>query len=114
MFANGDPVLIRSLLMNLLDNAWKFTSEIQAPKLEVGSFTADNNQTVYFVKDNGIGFNPNYAHKLFQPFERLQNSDRYPGCGIGLATVLRIVRRHGGTVWAEGDEGKGASFFFTL
>jgi two-component system sensor histidine kinase/response regulator len=114
MIANGDPALIRSLLLNLIGNAWKFTSESTSPRIEIGTYLDDNDQVVYFVKDNGIGFNPTYKHKLFQPFERLHTLERYPGCGIGLATVLRIVRKHGGDVWAEGEEGKGAEFYFTL
>jgi signal transduction histidine kinase len=80
----------------------------------VGCTTEGDEPTVYFVKDNGVGFNPKYLHKLFQPFERLHNTGAFPGTGIGLATVLRIVRKHGGRVWAEGEENKGARFFFTL
>lgn len=112
--ANCDPTLLRSLLFNLLSNAWKFTVNTQAAKIELGCHVDDAGNTVYFVKDNGAGFDPKYAHKLFQPFERLHGSDDYPGNGIGLATVLRIVRKHGGNVWAEGQESKGAQFYFTL
>jgi signal transduction histidine kinase len=114
MIANGDPALVRSLLLNLLSNAWKFTIEQANARIEVGAYLNVDDQAVYYVKDNGVGFNPTYQHKLFQPFERLHTSEKYPGCGIGLATVLRIVRKHGGRVWAEGEEGAGAQFFFTL
>jgi two-component system, sensor histidine kinase and response regulator len=114
MLANGDPALLRSLLFNLISNAWKFTAKREDARVEVGSFIDANGQTVFFVKDNGVGFNPKYSHKLFQPFERLHGADTYPGNGIGLATVLRIVRKHGGNVWAEGDVDKGAQFYFTL
>ncbi len=114
MTANGDPVLLRSLLFNLIGNAWKFTSKTKDACIKIGSYLDPNARKVFFIKDNGIGFNPNYSQKLFQPFERLHGNDCYPGTGIGLATVLRIVRRHGGNVWAEGEENNGAQFFFTL
>jgi len=114
MIANCDPVLLRSLLYNLISNAWKFTAESEAACIEVGSATNEEGHVIFFVKDNGAGFNPKYSHKLFQPFERLHSSDVYPGNGIGLATVQRIVKKHGGAVWAEGEENKGAQFFFTL
>jgi len=114
MTADADPTLLRCVYSNLLSNARKFTSETISPLIEVGSSKEDDGRTVFFVKDNGAGFNESYAHKLFQPFERLHRVDQYPGHGIGLATVLRIVRKHGGSVWAKGEEGKGAQFFFTL
>ncbi len=114
MVTSGDPILLRCLLYNLIDNAWKFTGEKPSGFIEVGSYEDDGGHAVYFVKDNGIGFDPKYAHKLFQPFERLHGTDQYPGSGIGLATVLRIVRKHGGHVWATGEENTGAQFFFRL
>lgn len=114
MVAMCDSALLRSLLFNLISNAWKFTTECAEARVEIGSYVDDAGTTVYFVKDNGAGFNSKYAHKLFQPFERLHGSDIYPGSGIGLATVLRIARKHGGNVWAEGEENIGAQFFFTL
>jgi len=114
MVAVCDAALIRSLMFNLIANAWKFTAASAQGKIDIGSFVGDNGVTVYFVKDNGAGFNSKYVHKLFQPFERLHGFDAYPGSGIGLATVLRIARKHGGNAWAEGEENKGAQFFFTL
>lgn len=114
MVANCDPVLTRSLLFNLIGNAWKFTSARTDATIEVGISTEDVGEVVFHVKDNGIGFNQKYAHKLFQPFERLHATDEYVGNGIGLATVQRIVRKHGGRIWAEGQEHVGAQFFFTL
>lgn len=112
--ATGDPVLMRSLLFNLIENAWKFTAEREDAKIEIGQFHDEGNRTVYYVKDNGAGFNPKYANKLFKPFERLHAEAGYSGNGIGLATVIRIVRKHGGNVWAEGKEDAGAQFFFTI
>jgi len=114
LVVNGDPILLRSLLFNLISNAWKFTVNAAAARIELGSCVDDSGETVYFVKDNGAGFDPKYSHKLFQPFERLHDPDVYAGSGIGLATVLRIVRKHGGRVWAEGEEGNGSQFSFTL
>jgi DNA-binding response OmpR family regulator len=110
---DADPALIRVLLTNLLGNAWKYTGKTPQPKVEVGSFDRAG-ETVYFVQDNGAGFNSAYAKKLFQPFERLHSAAEFPGAGIGLATVRRIVERHGGAIWAESTVGKGARFHFTL
>ncbi|HYC55974.1 MAG TPA: ATP-binding protein [Candidatus Binatia bacterium] len=111
--AQGDPALLYDVLVNLLGNAWKFTSKKEHARIE---FRADdtNGQTVYCVSDDGAGFEMSFAHKLFRPFERLHDGNDFAGNGIGLATVERIIRRHGGRVWAEGRSGKGASFFFTL
>ena len=106
--AEGDATLIRLLVQNLLDNAAKFCGG-KASCVEVG-----RREGVYFVRDHGIGFDPNHAHRLFQPFERLHREGEFPGTGIGLANVKRIVERHGGRVWAEGRLGEGATFFFTL
>ncbi len=108
-----DPNLARALLDNLLSNAWKFTSKIGAPYIEFGLVPAEDEPT-YFVRDNGAGFDMSYASKLFAPFQRLHSTAEFPGTGIGLATVQRIIRRHGGRVWAEGAVGVGASFFFSL
>lgn len=107
MEAEGDASLVRLLLQNLLDNAAKFSNP-GAPRIEVGG-----DGETFYVRDHGIGFDPKYAHKLFQPFERLHR-DEFPGTGIGLANVKRIVERHGGRVWAESAPGKGATFWFTL
>jgi PAS domain S-box-containing protein len=111
--ARGDPALLRIVLVNLLGNAWKFTGTRAAARIEFG-ITARNGQTIYFVRDNGAGFDMAYAGKLFEAFQRLHSTKEFPGNGIGLATVQRIVRRHGGQVWAEGAVEQGATFYFTL
>ncbi len=109
----GDPGLLRVALQNLLDNAWKFTAGRTPARVEFG-VRATLNETVYFVADNGAGFDINYAGKLFSPFRRLHRPSEFPGTGVGLATVQRIVRRHGGKICAESAPGEGATFFFTL
>jgi signal transduction histidine kinase len=109
----GDPRLLRVLLENLLGNAFKFTQKEREATIEFGAVTRDGG-VAYYVHDNGVGFDEAYATKLFGAFQRLHGSEDFEGTGIGLATVQRIVRRHGGKVWAEGAVGKGASFFFTL
>lgn len=109
----GDPGLLRIVLENLLDNAWKYSSKIAHPVIEVGSM-AENGRTVYFVRDNGAGFDMAYVAKLFGAFQRLHRAEEFPGTGVGLATVKRILHRHGGEVWAEGKPGYGAIFRFTL
>jgi PAS domain S-box-containing protein len=112
--ASGDERLIRAVLENLLGNAWKFTSRRKHAKVEFGTVSSVEKETAFFVKDNGAGFNMENADKLFHAFQRLHTVQEFPGNGIGLATVQRIVHRHGGTVWAEGETEKGATFFFTL
>ena len=97
----------------LLSNAWKFTSGASEARIEVGAETREG-RLVFFVRDNGCGFDPAYADKLFTPFQRLHAADEYPGTGIGLATVARVLERIGGTYGAEGRPGEGATFFFTL
>jgi signal transduction histidine kinase len=109
----GDAQLLRIALENLLGNAWKFTSRVEHPRVEVGQLPNREIPT-YFVRDNGAGFDPVYAARLFIPFQRLHAASEFPGTGIGLATVQRIVHRHGGRVWAEGVVGRGATFFFTI
>ncbi|MDX2170564.1 MAG: PAS domain S-box protein [Deltaproteobacteria bacterium] len=112
LVASGDPTLLRSLLGNLIGNAWKFSGTRAAPQIEFGA--AAGQPPVYFVRDNGVGFDMTYADKLFGPFSRLHNPDEFEGTGIGLATVHRIVARHGGRVWAESAPEQGATFYFTL
>ena len=110
----GDPRLLRILLENLLDNAWKFTSRQPKAQVEIGSNAGPDGSTTFYVRDNGAGFDASYAGKLFAPFQRLHAASDFPGTGIGLATVRRIVHRHGGHVWAEGAPGRGACVSFTL
>jgi signal transduction histidine kinase len=109
----GDPRLLRVVIDNLLRNAWKYTSNRPSAKIEFGVQTRDG-AAIYFVRDNGVGFDPRSSSRLFQPFQRLHSAEEFPGNGIGLATVQRIVRRHGGGVWAESEVGKGAVFYFSL
>jgi light-regulated signal transduction histidine kinase (bacteriophytochrome) len=109
----GDPRLLTLVLQNLLDNAWKFTRGRDPALIEVGG-RDDAGGRVYFVRDNGAGFDPAYSSKLFGTFQRLHHASEFEGHGIGLASVKRVVERHGGRVWAEGVEGGGATFYFTL
>ena len=116
--AGGEPALLRNLLQNLLGNAWKFTARRPDARIELVGDTrrgdAAEGLAAFVVRDNGAGFDPAYASKLFRPFQRLHGADEYEGHGIGLATVRRIVERHGGSIHAEGRAGEGASFRFTL
>jgi signal transduction histidine kinase len=109
----ADVVLMDIVVDNLIDNAWKYTIKNPSARIEFGAMTMDG-KTVYFVRDNGIGFDMQYSDKLFGAFQRLVGNDEYPGTGIGLATVSRVIQRHGGRIWAEGEPGKGASFYFTV
>jgi light-regulated signal transduction histidine kinase (bacteriophytochrome) len=109
----GDTDLIRVVLENLLGNAWKFTSKQAAARIELGTLE-HKSEKAYFVRDNGVGFDMQYANKLFGAFERLHSANEFGGTGIGLATVQRIIHRHGGRVWGEGEVGKGATFYFTI
>ena len=111
--ADGDAILIRVVFTNLLGNAWKFTAKSTNARIEVGAVNQDG-RLAYFVRDNGVGFNSADAKRLFEPFERLHSATEFPGAGIGLATVRRIIERHRGKVWAESKVGQGATFFFTL
>ena len=113
MTTNADPRLMRSLMENLLGNAWKFTRDRSPAVIEVGLMRRDA-ATVYFVKDNGVGFDMAYVNQLFSPFRRLHKETEFEGTGIGLATVARIVRRHGGRIWADSTLGEGTTFYFTL
>lgn len=110
LWAVGDPALLRTMLVNLLDNAWKFTGATTAARIEVGR----EPDGAFRVRDNGAGFNPAHAERLFKPFERLHAQTDYPGTGVGLATVQRIVQRHGGQIRADAAPGAGATFRFTL
>jgi signal transduction histidine kinase len=111
--AEGDPQLLRTVLDNLIANAWKFTARQPSARVAFGC-TLENGVPVYYVQDNGAGFDMSYANKLFTPFQRLHDAAEYPGTGIGLATVQRIIDRHGGRVWGEGTVNHGATFYFTL
>ena len=113
LLATGDPVLVRALLQNLLGNAWKFTRDREHPRI-VFAAGERNGEHAFYVCDNGIGFLQAYADKLFRPFQRVHADEAFAGEGIGLASVKRIVERHGGNVTAEGKEGEGATFWFTL
>ncbi len=113
LIAGGDTELLNLMLANLLDNAWKFTSGVEEVRIEFGS-TKQDGRTVYYLKDNGIGFDMSYADKLFTPFQKLHSEDAFPGIGIGLNLVYRIISRHGGEIWAEGNPGNGACFYFIL
>lgn len=114
---DGDPTLLRLVLQNLLGNAYKFSARNRLARIEFGA-RADGNGVAYFVKDNGAGFDMRFAEKMFGLFQRLHSANEFPGTGVGLATVQKIVRRHGGRVWAEAvpapNEGHGATFYFTL
>ena len=106
----ADPRMMKIVLENLIGNAWKFTHRVDHPSIEFGM--RSNSDPVFFVRDNGAGFDMGHAEKLFQPFQRLHSEAEFPGTGIGLATIYRVIDRHGGRVWAEGEVGRGASFFF--
>jgi signal transduction histidine kinase len=112
--AVADAGLIRVALANLLHNAWKYTSRVKEAEIEFGFVEQPDAGVVYFVRDNGAGFNPRNADRLFRPFQRLHSQSEFPGTGIGLATAQRIIGRHGGKIWAESNVGKGAVFYFTL
>jgi light-regulated signal transduction histidine kinase (bacteriophytochrome) len=113
MMIQADPNLIRIMLRNLIGNAWKFTSKTPQPRIEVSSFK-ENGETIYFIRDNGAGFDMKYANRLFTAFQRLHNPGDFDGTGIGLATVQRVINRHGGRIWAKGEVNQGATFLFVI
>lgn len=109
----GDPGLLKIALENLLGNAWKYSAKTPKPRIAFGSVLRDG-ETVYYIRDNGAGFDMQYAEKLFRPFQRLHHHDQFEGTGIGLATAMRVIHRHGGRIWAESEVGKKTTFYFTL
>jgi light-regulated signal transduction histidine kinase (bacteriophytochrome) len=113
VWVDCDPRILGLALHNLFDNARKYRKPGETSQIELGC-EIQFGEAVYFVRDNGIGFDMAYVHKLFVPFERLHRDADYPGTGIGLANVRRAIERHGGRIWAKGEVGKGATFFFTL
>lgn len=115
LLTQGDPGLLRAALENLLSNAWKYTARTPPPaRIELGGVPQADGTTIFFVRDNGTGFDMQHASRLFSPFQRLHSESEYPGTGVGLATVQRIIHKHGGRIWAEAEPGRGASFCFTL
>jgi light-regulated signal transduction histidine kinase (bacteriophytochrome) len=113
LHADADPRLARTVIDNLLANAWKFTRRVAAPQIDVG-VTQNGERRAFFVRDNGAGFDMAFANKLFVPFQRLHTVTEFPGTGIGLANVQRILHRHGGEIWADGRIDHGATFYFTF
>ena len=112
--AEGDAGLLRIVLENLLSNAWKYMAKCARAWIEFGARLESDCSLLFYVRDNGAGFDMKHAAQLFQPFRRLHRQEEFPGSGVGLATVQRIVSRHGGRIWAEAAPGQGAAFYFTL
>ena len=117
----GERILFNVVLANLLENAFKFSSRVKKPIVEFGLLNSeisnerfDSDKQIFFIKDNGVGFDMKYSSKLFGSFQRLHKTNEFEGNGIGLATVRRIITKHGGKVWAESEVNKGATFYFTI
>jgi light-regulated signal transduction histidine kinase (bacteriophytochrome) len=110
----GDASMLRIVMVNLIANAWKFTRPRRRARIEIDSLPDRDRDTVIYVRDNGVGFDMAHADKLFGVFQRLHRTDEFEGTGIGLATVRRIIDKHGGRVWAEGKPNQGATFYFAL
>lgn len=113
MDVKGDALLLRSMLENLISNAWKFTTKNKVAKIEIGA-TRENQKIIYYIKDNGAGFSMEHSNKLFKIFERFHSETDFPGTGIGLASVHKVIKRHGGRIWAKSEINNGTTFFFTL
>ncbi len=111
--AGGDARLLRLALENLLDNTWKFTGKTAKARIEFGAFE-NSSEKVFYIRDNGAGFPGQQASRLFTPFSRLHSEKEFPGTGVGLSIVCRVIKRHGGKIWAEGEISRGAAFFFTF
>ena len=109
----ADRPMLRQVVVNLINNALKFSSKVEHPRVEIGC-SGHGRDAVYFVRDNGAGFDMRYADKLFGVFQRLHRADEFEGTGVGLAIVRQIIQRHGGRVWTESAPGRGATFFFTI
>jgi signal transduction histidine kinase/DNA-binding response OmpR family regulator len=110
----GDPVLLRVMLENLLSNAWKYSAKVKQARIEFSEIKKPNGSSVFYVQDNGVGFDLIRANKLFRPFQRLHSDDEFPGTGVGLASVQRIIHKHGGRIWVEAAVDQGATFYFTI
>jgi light-regulated signal transduction histidine kinase (bacteriophytochrome) len=111
--ANADRALLYQVFINLISNAIKYSSKKATPQIEI-SFLENSEEYIYYIKDNGSGFNMEYSHKLFGVFQRLHKENEFEGTGVGLAIVQRIINKHGGRIWAEGEIDKGATFYFSL
>jgi signal transduction histidine kinase len=114
--SNGDPNAIRQVWINLISNAIKYSRNNKEPNIEIGSFNDLSlpNQQIFFIKDNGVGFDEKYKNKLFKVFQRLHAADQFEGTGVGLAIVEKVISKHGGKVWTEAEVNKGACFYFSL
>jgi PAS domain S-box-containing protein len=114
LYAQGDPDLLRIAMSNLLQNAWKYSAKEDPAEIRFQRHKTDTGRAAFVVRDNGVGFDMRYAERLFQPFQRLHTNEEFEGSGIGLATVARVIKRHGGEIWAHAEPGQGAAFYFSL